>query len=104
MYNLTLGNGTVFSGLTMNGSYFVSKSLVSKDTFNGWGGKCRVEAIDEDFNEWPSGDYTSLELLDIIYNGEAWFFAIRQIPSEELEKRQLRADVDFALMLGGANF
>ena len=35
---------------------------------------------------------------------DGYYFALRDIPAEEQEKRQLRADVDYALMLGGASF
>ncbi len=52
-----------------------------------------------------------MELVQIAHYTQAthglpdgWYFALREIPADEQEKRQLRADVDFALMLGGASF
>ena len=60
---------------------------------------------------YATGEHRNMELVQIAHYTQAthgmpdgWYFALREIPADEKEKRQLRADVDFALMLSGASF
>ena len=95
----------------MNGNNFYSKTEVTAQTFAGKLGRVSITGDAETDEAGLIGEHSNMELVQIAHYTQAqhgladgWYFALREIPVDELEKRQLRADVDFALMLGGASF
>ena len=95
----------------MNGNNFVSKTEVTPHTFAGKLGKVTITGDAEADEAGLIGEHSNMELVQIAHYtqkthglADGWYFALREIPADELEKRQLRADVDYAIMLGGASF
>ena len=108
---VTLADGTQLSGLELNGNNFVSKTEVTADTFRGKLGRVVIEGDVEADEARLIGTHENMELVQIAHYAQAthgcedgYYFVLRDIPASEQEKRQLRADVDYALMLGGASF
>ena len=108
---ITLADGTQLSGLEMNGNNFISPVEVTEETFRGKLGKVVISGNAETDEAGLIGEHEHMELVQIAHYTQAthgmpdgWYFILREIPAEEREKRQLRADVDFAIMLGGASF
>ena len=108
---ITLADGTQLSGLGMNGNNFISPVEVTEETFRGKLGKVVISGNAETDEAGLIGEHEHMELVQIAHYTQAihgvedgWYFVLREIPAAEQEKRQLRADVDFALMLGGASF
>lgn len=95
----------------MNGNNFVSKTEVTPQIFAGKLGKVTITGDAEADEAGLIGEHRNMELIQIAHYtqkvhgcADGWYFALREIPAAEMEKLQLRADVDFALMLGGASF
>ncbi len=110
-FTITLSDGTKLTELELNGNNFVSKTEVTEDTFRGKLGRVIITGDAETDEVGIIGEHYNMELVQIAHYTQAvhgvsdgWYFVLREIPAEELEKRQLRADVDFAIMLGGASF
>lgn len=103
MYRVTLGNGRVFTGLSMSGTYFVSRESVNAGMFSGWHGRCRIEYEGEDVESgmWTAGDYEYMELVDIMSNGRESYFALRRMSGEEVARMRDRADIEYLAMRGG---
>ena len=110
-FTVTLADGTQLGGLELNGNNFVSKKEVTEETFRGKLGRVVIEGDVEADEARLIGTHENMELVQIAHYAQAthgcedgYYFVLRDIPASEQEKRQLRADVDYALMLGGASF
>lgn len=97
--------------MELNGNNFVSKKEVTAETFRGKLGRVVIEGDAEADEAGLIGTHEHMELVQVAHYTQAthgladgYYFALRDIPAEEQEKRQLRADVDYAIMLGGASF
>ena len=97
--------------MELNGNNFVSKTEVTAETFRGKLGRVVIDGDAEADEAGLIGEHEHMELVQVAHYTQAthgladgWYFALRDIPADEQEKRQLRADVDYALMLGGASF
>ena len=110
-FTVTLADGSQLTGLELNSNNFRSKTEITEDTFRGKLSKVIIEGNPEADEAGLIGTHEHMELVQVAHYTQAthglpdgWYFVLRDIPADELEKRQLRADVDFAIMLGGASF
>ena len=110
-FTIELADGTQLEGLELNGNNFVSKKEITADTFRGKLSKVTITGDAEADEAGLIGTHGHMELVQIAHYTQAthgcddgYYFVLRDIPADEQEKRQLRADVDYALMLGGASF
>ena len=108
---ITLADGTQLGGLEMNGNNFFSKTEVTAQTFAGKLSRVVITGDAEADEAGLIGEHSNMELVQIAHYtqkthglADGWYFALREIPANELKDRQLRADVDYAIMLGGASF
>ena len=97
--------------MELNGNNFVSKTEVTAEMFRGKLSKVIITGDAEADEAGLIGEHEHMELVQVAHYTQAvhgckdgWYFVLRDISASEQEKRQLRADVDFALMLGGASF
>ena len=101
MYIVTLENGTTFSDLDINGSYFVSKTEVTRDMFNNWNGKYRVVSDNNSDELGIVGEHTDCELKDVFKGARWWYFALGEIDKAQREALRDRADIDYIAMMTG---
>ena len=111
MYTITLSDGTRLENLTLNGNNFVSKTEVTANTFRGKLGHVVITRDAETEDTGLIGEHHNMELVQIAHYtqkthgvADGWYFVLREIPADEMANRQLRADVDYAIMLGGGSF
>lgn len=94
MYTITLKNGVVLAGLTMNGSMFVSQDEVIEDVLNPEAlESVAIAEIDED------GNKRETVVHDVICDGilhwpEGWLFNLRVPTAEERRISELQARSD----------
>lgn len=99
MYVITLSDGTVIADLSKNGDMYISQTPIDPSIF--------------DFNCSPviinNGDYEEIHehmALISIYDEdndgvpECWF-ALRDVPTEELEKIKMQSDIEYLAMMTG---
>lgn len=96
IYSVTLADGTVISGLSMNGNNYISKTEISADIFDG---NLSSVTISDGENE------ETFENMDLIHltaydSGEYWF-ALRELSEDEIERLQLRSDIEYLSMMTG---
>lgn len=95
IYKITLANGTEINNLRLNGNNFISTAPVSADVFRG---ACSPVII----NDGETDEiHENMELVQVTRMGEEYWFILRDISAEELKQRQLRADVDYLLVMEG---
>ena len=109
MYAITLSNGTKIDGFTLRNNCLVTSAKITPAMFAGKLSPVTIsgtkgENDDEDFG----GLVGTHEHMQVVYikptQDGNYALALGDIPSETWEREKLRADVDFALMLGGASF
>ena len=110
-FTIKLADGTQLTELELNGQNFHSTTEITPATFAGKLSRVIIKGDTEADEAGLIGEHRNMELVQIAHCTEkihgctdGWYFVLRDIPAAEQEKRQLRADVDFALMLGGASF
>ncbi len=95
-YSVTLADGTVINGLSMNGNNYISKTEISADIFDG--NLSSVVVSDGESEE--TFENMALIHLTSYASGEYWF-ALRQMSANELERLQLRSDIEYLSMMTG---
>ena len=105
-YTITLSDGTALTGLTLNGMNFVSKKEVSAETFSGRLRNVVISGPDDGFG--LVGQHEVMELLQVAHYTRAkhgvedgYYFMLRDVPAEKLERLRDRADIDYLAMKVG---
>lgn len=96
IYTITLADGTVLNNLRLNGNNFVSETEVTEDMFAG---KLKRVVISDGENEQV---LNYAELIQIAHYGDnGWYFILREIPADVLEKARFEATLDYIAMMAG---
>lgn len=106
-YKLTLGNGNVLGGLTLNGNNFVSQSKVTESDFaDGLDGVMIEYTGDEELGEH---EYHEVELglhdhMKLIYCKQiahvpGYYFVLCDYDASELKELQTEARIDYLEMM-----
>ena len=105
-FSITLADGTSISGLELNGNNFVSKQEVTADTFKGKLGHVVISGDAEADEAGLIGEHEHMELVQVAHYtknvhgvDDGYYFVLRDIPADELEKLQDRADIDYLAMM-----
>ena len=79
-WKITLSDGTKLENLGLNGNNFISEAKITEDDFKGKLSKVTVEG--KDFKQ----EYNNMELVQIAHYEDGYYFVLREIPQEELDK------------------
>lgn len=90
-YTITLGDGSKIENLSLNGNNFISKTKLTADNFKDLS---KVVITDENGKEEEHGQ---MELVQIVTVGRAYWFVLRDLSAQELEKIALQAQLDTTL-------
>ena len=88
----------------MNGNNFITTQEITPATFAGKLSRVVIAGDAEADMAGLIGEHRNMELAQIQKHDNEFWFILRELSASELERLQLRADIDFALMLGGASF
>ncbi len=93
-YKITLSNGTVFDDLVKNGDNYISKKEVSAASFDG--ACCPVIISDGEAEE----RHSDMALVHVLNPASGvWWFALRDLHSEELTQLKNRSDIEYLAMM-----
>lgn len=92
-YSVTLADGSVISGLKLNGNNYISKTPVTAEQFAG---KLTTVVI-SDGEE--SQEFTNMDLIHVTKYADEYWFALRELSEAELKEIKLRADLEFIAMM-----
>ena len=108
MYSITLSNGEKIDGFTLKNNCLVRKEEITPAMFSGKLSPVTISGTksDSDNEDWGNltGTHDHMQVCYIKNTAEGYVLALGDIDNDTWEREKLRADVDFALMLGGANF
>ena len=93
MATIVLSDGTTLSNLVVNGDNFISTDALTEDIFVN---NMSPVTIDTD-NEHMIHDH--MDLVQLVQNGQEWWFVLRDITDAELAQAKLRGDIDFIAMM-----
>ncbi len=92
----------------MNGNNFYSKTEVTPATFAGKLSKVTITGDAEADGAGMIGEHHNMELVQVAHYTQAthgmadgYYFVLRDIPADELERMQNRGDIDYIAMMTG---
>lgn len=94
-YMITLTSGRELTNLTVNGSYYISDTAVTEETFldNLYNVK-----ISDGENETT---HLAMNLVDIIQRNNKYWFALADRTHEEIERDRTWAAIEYMAMMSG---
>lgn len=95
IYKITLADGAEIENLTLNGDNYISKTRISAEMFLD---NCSPVIISDGSNNEVHENVELIQLSEM--NGEYWF-ALRDIPAEELDKMKMQSDIEYVAMMAG---
>jgi hypothetical protein len=93
IYKITLADGTVIDDLKLNGNNYISKEVIYPEVFNG---NCSPIVISDGINNEVHGNMELVQVVEV--NGEYWF-VLRDISLEELDRIKTRSDIEYIAMM-----
>lgn len=95
IYVITLADGTEIGNLGLNGNNFISKTPIDAMIFEG---NCSPVIISDGENEEV---HDHMELVQITPVEEDYWFVLRDISTEELDKIKMQSDIEYVAMMAG---
>lgn len=96
-WKITLANGTRLENLRLNGNNFISDTEITADIFNGNLSKVVIEGI-EDGKESVQ-QYEHMELVQIVHYEDGYYFILRELSQDELQRIKTQADIEYLAMM-----
>lgn len=96
-WKITLADGTQLENLRLNGNNFISDTKITADTFSGNLSKVVIEGI-EDGKETIQ-EYEHMELVQIVHYKDGYYFVLRELSQDELDKIKTQADIEYLAMM-----
>lgn len=97
-WKITLADGTKLENLSLNGNNFVSENEITEDIFEGNLLKVKIEGINEEGQEIIE-EHNHMELIQIAQYDDGYYFALRDLTDEELEKMKMQSDIEYLAMM-----
>ncbi|MCI9366300.1 MAG: hypothetical protein HFJ54_07265 [Clostridia bacterium] len=96
-WKITLSDGTKIENLRLNGNNFVSEVEITEETFRG---KLSKVSFEGEVNGAPfKQECNQMELVQIARYKDGYYFVLREITQEELDKIKTRADIEYLAMM-----
>ena len=97
-WKITLADGTKLENLSLNGNNFVSENEITEDIFNGNLLKVKIEGKTEEGQNIIE-EHNHMELIQIAKYNDGYYFALRDLTEEELEKMKMQSDIEYLAMM-----
>ena len=94
-FKITLADGTQFKNLKLNGNNYISKTKITEDDFKGKLSK----VIIENETEKTSEEFKHMELVQIVHYEDGYYFVLRELSADELDKIKTKADIEYLAMM-----
>ena len=96
-WKITLSDGTQLKNLRLNGNNFVSETEITKEQFDGKLSKVVVEGIEE--GQEVIQEYKHVQLVQIAHYEDGYYFVLRELSKDELDKIKTQADIEYLAMM-----
>ncbi len=93
-YSITLADGTIIGDLRKNGNNYISEAPLTPELFDG---NCSTVT----FSDGETSEIRSnMELIKLEQESDGtYWFILRGIPAERLEKMKMRSDIEYLAMM-----
>ena len=98
IYTITLADGTKIPRLKLNGNNFVSQEELTEDIFEGNLSEVTISS-ENGTQVLHNVRLLQLTTYPTIPSLPGWYFVLQEIPKEELEMMQLRANMNYLAMM-----
>ena len=92
-----MADGTVLDGLRLNGNNFVSGEEIDPLIFSD---NCSPVTISDGENEEI---HPYMDLVQCMKMGEEWWFVLRDLTEEELDRMKTQSDIAYLAMMTGVD-
>ena len=92
-YTITLGDGTVLSGLRLNGDNFISDSPIDPAIFED---NCSPVIISDGENEVT---HENMAFVQVTPMGEEYWLVLRDMSENELRQIKMQSDIAYIAMM-----
>lgn len=96
-WKITLSDGTQLTDLRLNGNNFVSEAEITEETFRGKLSKVTFEGK-VNGNEFKQ-ECRQMELVQVVRYEDGYYFVLREISQEELDRIKTKADIEYLAMM-----
>ena len=96
-WKITLADGTQLKNLGLNGNNFISETKITEKDFKEKLSKVIFEGKVEEKNF--KQEYNNMELVQIAHYEDGYYFVLREIPQEELDKLKMQSDIEYLAMM-----
>lgn len=93
-YTITLADGSVLTDLTLSGDDYISKTLLTEDTFTG-----KLSTVTISASDGTSEILTNASLNFFAHYADGWYFQLIQPSEEEIRQEKIRADIDYIALM-----
>ena len=98
IYEITLADDTVISDLILNGNNFVSTTEITEDMFHDNLSSVTItNTTTGEVIEQGASELVQIATYD--FDPGKYYFILREFSQQELDEINLRADLDYALMM-----
>ena len=96
-WKITLADGTQLKNLGLNGNNFISETKITEKDFKEKLSKVIFEGKVEEKNF--KQECNNMELVQIAHYEDGYYFVLREIPQEELDKLKMQSDIEYLAMM-----
>lgn len=94
-FKITLADGTQLKNLKLNGNNYISKTEITEDDFKGKLSKITIENETDKTSE----ELEHMELVQIVHYEDGYYFVLRQLSVDEIDKIKTKADIEYLAMM-----
>lgn len=94
-FKITLADGTQLKNLKLNGNNYISKTEITEDDFKGKLSKITIENETDKTSE----ELEHMELVQIVHYEDGYYFVLRQLSTDEIDKIKTKADIEYLAMM-----
>lgn len=94
-FKITLADGTQLKNLKLNGNNYISKIEITEDDFKGKLSKITIENETDKTSE----ELEHMELVQIVHYEDGYYFVLRQLSADEIDKIKTKADIEYLAMM-----
>lgn len=102
-FTVILSDGTQLANLELNGNNFISDNAITEETFSGRLSKVIITGDPDEDVCGLIGEHENMALVKVQErNGKFWFI-LRDMSRDELERLKDRSDIDYVAMMAGVD-
>lgn len=100
-FKVTLSDGTKFENLKVNGSYYITEKAITEKDFKGKLSKVIIEETEND--KTVKTEYNHMELIQILHYEDGYYFALRELSQDEIDKITIQSNIEYLAMMTGVD-